>query len=130
MSSGEKHRYRILLLLKLDAQRLFERIKLRAADYLLDFSLKRTREHLGDVFKSRYPEVKIEELKFCSEEVILNLDHFYHRVDELKWYLYHTEDMPTNVENCVRRDIGKLETSYHALNLYLEAELDSCQVSE
>ena len=122
--NDKKIEYRIVLLLKIDAQRLYERIKFRMVDCLSDFSLKRTREHLGDVFKNRYDQVKIEDLCSCSEEMLVALDNFYHQADELKWYLYHTVEMPSKVETIVKRELSKLESSYYSLDLYLKAELD------
>ena len=121
--------YRVVLLLKIDAQRLYERIKYRMADCLIDFSLKRTREHLGDVFKNRYDQVKIEELRLCSEEMLVALDDFHHLANELKWYLFHTEEMPSKVESTVKRHLHKIESSYHSLDLYLKAELDQAEGS-
>ena len=68
-------------------------------EYISDLSLKRTREYLEDVFKTRYFDMKIEDLELCDEEVIISLDRFYSQVDELKWYLFHTEDMTAALED-------------------------------
>lgn len=118
-------RHKILLLLKIDAQRLFERITLRSMDYISDLSLKRTREYLEDVFKTRYYHMKTDDLVLCDEEVIINLDHFYTQVDELKWYLFHTEDMTAALEDRVNQEIDKLKPTFDTLNLYLESQLDA-----
>lgn len=115
--------YRILILLKLDAKRLYERIKYRAPEYIEVFSGKRTRDHFGEIFKSRYDQAKIEDLKYCSEDVIIGLDHFYTKVDDLRWYLNHTEDMPNTVYENVYRFIRELKSSFETLNLYIDAEL-------
>src|SRR5690349_9065879 len=90
---------RLLMLLKLDAKRLFERIKFRAPEYMYEFSLKRTRDHFPAVFKNRYDETTIKELMLCGQEVIAGLDIFYTKVDEIRWYLNHTQDMPNRVED-------------------------------
>lgn len=113
----------LLLLLKLDAQRLFERIKFRAPEYLTVFSARRVRDHFADIFKNRYHEANLETLQKCSEEVIVSLDRFYTRVDDLYWYLNHTQDMPMKVSDHVYHTINELEEEYSTLNLYIEAEL-------
>jgi hypothetical protein len=115
--------HQLLVLLKLDAQRLFERIKYRAPEYLNVLSLKRTREHFKDVFKSRYFEMALTDLKKCSEEVIIGLDQFYSKVDNLHWYLNHTQDMPMMISDRVYAAIKELEGLYQTLTLYIDAEL-------
>jgi len=111
------------MLLKLDALRLFERIKYRAPEYMYDFSLKRTRDHFPEVFKNRYDNVTIEELKLCGQEVIAGLDQFYTKVDEMRWYLNHTQDMPNRVEDKLHHHIRELEKYFETLNLYIDAEM-------
>lgn len=114
---------RLLMLLKLDALRLFERIKYRAPEYMYEFSLKRTRDHFPDVFKNRYEKVTIEELMLCGQEVIAGLDQFYTKVDEMRWYLNHTQDMPNKVEDKLHHHIKELEKHFQTLNLYIDAEM-------
>lgn len=115
--------HQLLVLLKLDAQRLFERVKHRAPEYLNVLSLKRTREHFKDVFKSRYYHIELTDLKKCSEDVIIGLDRFYSRVDNLHWYLNHTQDMPMMISDRVYAAIKELEGLYQTLTLYIDAEL-------
>ncbi|MCP4914187.1 MAG: hypothetical protein GY909_13830 [Oligoflexia bacterium] len=115
---------RILTLLKLDATRLFQRIKRREAEYMQVFSAKRTREHFPHIFKNRYEGIKIEDLKLCSEEVIMGLDSFYTHVDDLRWYLSHTEEMPGTVNEKVSKSIRDLEKAYDMLSLYIDAEIN------
>ncbi len=113
----------MLMLLKLDALRLFERIKFRAPEYMYEFSLKRTRDHFPDVFRNRYEQVTIRELGMCSQEVIAGLDQFYTKVDEMRWYLNHTQDMPNRVEDKLHHHIKELEKHFQTLNLYIDAEM-------
>ena len=114
---------RMLMLLKLDAQRVFERIKYRAPEYMYEFSLKRTRDHFPAVFKNRYDETKIAELLLCGPEVIAGLDQFYTKVDEIRWYLNHTQDMPNRVEDKLHSQIRELEKLFETLNLYIDVEM-------
>lgn len=106
---------RILALVRLDAQRLYERIKYRAPEYLTIYSVKRTRDHFAAVFKNRYDEISIEDLKFCDESVIYALDAFYSAVDKLRWYLYTTEDMPNKVDIRVHSTLKELRKDYENL---------------
>jgi hypothetical protein len=114
---------RMLMLLKLDARRVFERIKFRAPEYMYEFSLKRTRDHFPEVFKNRYDEVRISELMLCGPEVIAGLDQFYTKIDELRWYLNHTQDMPNRVEDKVHSHIRELEKYFDMLDLYIDVEM-------
>lgn len=120
----------MLMLLKLDALRLFERIKFRAPEYMYEFSLKRTRDHFPEIFKNRYDDVTIKELMFCGQEVIAGLDQFYTKVDEMRWYLNHTQDMPNRVEDKLHSHIRDLEKHYQTLNLYIDAEMGLMQETQ
>jgi len=114
---------RVLVLLKLDAKRLFFRIRDREPEYLAVFSLKRSRTHFKEIFTNRYDEIKISELLHCSQDVIVGLDQFYSKVEEMRWYLGYTEDMPGTVDEKVRHFIHDLTSLYEVLNLYIKAEL-------
>lgn len=114
---------RMLMLLKLDAKRLFERIKYRAPEYMYDFSLKRSRDHFPEVFTNRYDSVSIKDLMLCGQEVLAGLDQFYSKVDEMRWYLNHTQDMPNRVEDKIHSHIRELEKFYDTLNLYIDVEM-------
>ena len=114
---------RMLMLLKLDAKRLFERIKFRAPEYMYEFSLKRSRDHFPAVFNNRYDQTTIKELMLCGQEVIAGLDLFYTKVDEMRWYLNHTQDMPNRVEDKIHSHIRELEKYFETLNLYIDVEM-------
>lgn len=114
---------RIALLLKLDAKRLYERIRDRRAEYIGIFAMKRTRDHFPQIFKTVYHEAKLQELVHCSPESIVALDNFYSKADEMKWYLYSTEDMPQTVEDKIDRFVRELGVLHETLSLYLEADL-------
>jgi len=114
---------RLLVILKLDSRRLYERLKYRAPEYLTIFSLKRTRDHFKEVFYSRYETCEVSELLYCSEDVLVGLDQFYSCVEDLRWYLGHTEDMPAKVEDKVYAKLREVEVFYDTLGLYINAEL-------
>lgn len=122
-SRNDEKTQRVLMLLKIDANNVFKRIKTRKLEYLEIFALRRTREHFPMIFDNRYEETSLESLMSCSTELITTLDQFYTPVEEMKWYLYKTEDMPNTVEDFISRQIRKMEKLLTTLNLYLDAEL-------
>ncbi|MBY0516766.1 MAG: hypothetical protein K2P81_07655 [Bacteriovoracaceae bacterium] len=122
-SSKDEITQRYLLLFKLDAQNLLSRIKERRKEFVEVFALRRTREHFPWIFSSRYERATIKDLAHCSTETISALDQFYGLVDQMKWYLFQTEDMPSTVEDNIYRMSKKLEKLHSTLNLYLDAEM-------
>lgn len=122
-SRNDESTQRVLLLLKLDANNLFKRIKNRKMEYLEIFALRRTREHFPMIFKNRYEGTSIVDLSHCSTDLITTLDQFYTLVEEMNWYLFQTQDMPNTVEDFIERKIIRLEKLLATLNLFLDAEL-------
>lgn len=114
---------RYLLLLKIDAQNLVDRVKDRRTEFVEVFSLRRTREHFPKIFFTRYDQATLQDLVHCSSETIVALDQFYKLAEEMSWYLYQTEDMPATVEDTIYRMSRRLEKSHATLSLYLGAEL-------
>lgn len=122
-SKNDEISQRVLVLLKIDANNLFNRIKDRKAEYLEIFALRRTREHFPKIFKNRYEGTTIMDLSHCSTELITTLDQYYTLVEEMSWYLFQTEDMPNTVEDYINRKISRMGKILASLNLYLDAEL-------
>ncbi len=114
---------RVLVLLKLDSKNLYKRLSERREEYVEIYSVKRTRNHFPEIFHSRYPEASIKELLHCSLDTIQALDQFYTEVEEMYWYVMHTEDMPVTVEDNAARYLKRIENFYQTLHLYLDAEL-------
>jgi len=85
--------------------------------------LKRSRDHFPAVFNNRYDSTTIKELMLCGQEVIAGLDQFYSKVDEMRWYLNHTQDMPNRVEDKVHAHVRELEKYSEILNLYIDVEM-------
>ena len=122
-SKSDEITQRVLILLKIDANNLFQRIKDRRSEYLEIFALRRTREHFPKIFTNRYEGTTIMDLSHCSTDLITTLDQFYTLAEEMSWYLFSTEDMPNTVEDFVHRRILRMEKLLSTLNLYLDAEL-------
>ena len=122
-SRNDETTQRVLMLLKIDANNVFKRIKTRKSEYLEIFALRRTREHFPMIFNNRYKDTSLENLMSCSTELITTLDQYYTPVEEMSWYLFQTEDMPNTVEDYIDRKIARMEKLLATLNLYLDAEL-------
>jgi hypothetical protein len=122
-SRNDETTQRVLMLLKIDANNVFKRIKTRKSEYLEIFALRRTREHFPMIFNNRYKDTSLENLMACSTELITTLDQYYTPVEEMSWYLFQTEDMPNTVEDYIDRKIARMEKLLATLNLYLDAEL-------
>lgn len=122
-SKNNEATQRVLVLLKIDANNLFNRIKERKSEYLEIFALRRTREHFPMIFNNRYAGTSIMDLSHCSTELITTLDQYYTLCEEMSWYLFQTEDMPNTVEDYISRKIRKMEKLLATLNLFLDAEL-------
>lgn len=120
---------RFLTLIKLDATRLFERLAGRRVEYLNLFALKRTREPFDAVFASKFDQVQLSELGQCSEELIVAIDQFYAEVEQLKWYLYHTEDMPGTIDDELNRALKRIGRYFEDLMLMLKVEIDLAKES-
>ncbi len=119
----DEEKERIILLLKIDANNLFRRIKDRKNEYLEIFSLRRTRSHFPMIFRNRFETTTVNDLAHCGPELILLLNEFYTLAEEMNWYLYETQDLPNTVENFILRKIARMEKVLGSLNLFFDAEM-------
>ncbi len=122
--TAEIRKKRVVLLLKIDAENVFNRLNERLDDSMRVFSQKRTREHFSELFVTRYFGVSLADLSFCTEDVIIALDNFYKTVDEMRWYLSVTEDMPSTVNDKARYFFRELTKQYDTLKLYIASEFE------
>ena len=125
MRKLKEHEISILIMIKLDAESLHERVVQREKEYLRIFSTKRTREHFKDVFKTRFWDIHPDDLKICSQEVLIQLNKFYSHIDNLFWYLSSTEDMPGTIVDRVAPKIKEINYEFSVLKLFLEAQLSA-----
>ncbi|MAZ48319.1 MAG: hypothetical protein CME65_07130 [Halobacteriovoraceae bacterium] len=114
---------RYLTLVKIDSLNLMNRIVERQSEYLNDFSLKRDREIFKDVFTNRYSMTTMSDLAHIPLEIIELANDFYQHVDELKWYLMHTQDMPNTIEEEIQRKTAVLKKKHENLLIYINVEL-------
>lgn len=114
---------RFLFLIKIDSTNLMNRIEDRKQDYLNEFSLKRDREVFKENFQHRYAGTSMQDLAQLPLEIIELANDFYTHVDELLWYLLHTQDMPNTIEEEILRKTSSLQKKYQNLILYIDVEL-------
>lgn len=126
-SEIQEQKEKYLILLKIDAKNLFDRITKRRDEYMDDFSLKRDRAIFREVFYSRYSLMTMSELSHLSIEIIELANSFYLNVDELLWYLSHTQDMPNTIEDEILRSCSLLHKVLSNLTLYIDAELSGSE---
>lgn len=115
---------RLMILLKSDAEDLFRRLNLHLEESVSIMNLKRSRDHFKDLFRSRYPTFTAGELKLIDEASIVAVVAFYREVDELNWYLLHTQDQPQMILNHCEKAMLHIRGFFDTLKLHLEAELD------
>ncbi|MCB9062114.1 MAG: hypothetical protein H6622_11380 [Halobacteriovoraceae bacterium] len=121
----KQEKLNVITILKQDATNLFERIVYREADYLYIMSMRRTREHFKDIFKNRYDNVGVADLKLMTDELITAFDQFYKKVDEIKWYLFQTEDLPVMISKKLHHDFKDLRNYIEQVSLYANAEIET-----
>lgn len=107
----EKINYIILC----DARSLVHRISGRKDEYISIFALKRTREHFEQIFKNKFDQMTPELLSYCDQEVIGAYYQFQIEVENLKWYLVYTDDMPHSIDDHIARLINRVEKFYKEL---------------
>lgn len=114
---------RFLTLIKIDSTNLMDRMTERQNVYLNDFSLKRDRRIFEEIFFSRYSSTTMGDLAVMPLEIIELANDFYQHVDELKWYLMHTQDMPNTIEEEILRKTAVLKKKHENLIVYVNVEL-------
>ena len=65
----------------------------------------------------------MSDLSNLPSEVIQLCDAYYVMVDQLYWYLKHTQDMPNTIEDEIMRQVAKLNKKISNLQLYINAIL-------
>jgi len=112
----------ILNLIRIDAERLYIRIKERRNEYLRIFSAERTRSQFHEIFRFRFYEIPSHDLLQISEETYTSIEDFFNTIENLSWYLNHTQELPGTVAETVDRYISSIDNKYVLLQSYLKAE--------
>jgi len=112
------------VLLQLETKRIYERLKEKKEEFVLLYSLKRTRRPFEILFESKLKNLNLSFFENFSEEICLAYFQFFSSIEELEWYLLFTEDLPLSLEQHVEKLLKTCKCYYDVLQLYLRAELE------
>lgn len=90
---------RLVLLLKLEINRIIDDINTKKDILYKLWSKERTREPLISVLKSRFYDLSFTDLMFLEKDLNVELDRFYRALSDFKFYVTYTEDMPQTMKN-------------------------------
>lgn len=100
---------RLRRLMGLEVRRILRRLQEREAQLVELWSKHRAREPFVDTLFARWATAGVTELTLLSPEAIGPLSAFHDAVDDLRFYLRHTDDMPTTLGDRLRAEIEALE---------------------
>jgi len=106
---------RIRHLLALDASNVMRRLRARQDEMVSLFSRLRDREPLLGTIRTWFPTITLAELNALEPQHQRAVNAFYELLDDLRWYLQYTQDMPRQVALTIQAFITRLETSYGEL---------------
>jgi hypothetical protein len=112
---AEEMAARVRNLLAMDAAGVMRRLDARRDEMFALFSRLRSREPLLGTIASRYASGAFEQLIHLPEQEQAVVDHFYERLDELRWYFTYTEDMPGTAQQIFTKLHKRLEEAYRVL---------------
>jgi hypothetical protein len=116
-SAGRSARIRHLL--ALDAANVVGRLASRQHEMVALFSRLRDRSPMLEAIRSCFPSIAFSELATLAIGEQKAVNAFYELLDELRWYLQYTEEMPTQVQLKVGTYVGRLEACHRALSLVI-----------
>jgi hypothetical protein len=102
-------------LISVDASNVLERVAGRQDEMVGLFSRLRERGPLVGVLRSWFCSVTFSELAQLAPVEQLAINRFYEQLDSLRWYLQHTEDMPTLLQSRLTGLLRSLRASHRAL---------------
>ena len=57
---------------------------------------------------------------------VIELSHdFYKVIDDIYWYIMHTQDMPNTIQDTLVKRLGPLKKKYQNLIFYIDASLSN-----
>jgi hypothetical protein len=102
--------------LVLESKALMVRLAARQDEMVALFSRLRNREALLAPFHSLMDSMDFSHLVLLSPDEQQHVTGFRELVNEMKWYLMFTEDMPTQVQLKLTSFIKRLEVAFSALS--------------
>ena len=118
-------------LIALDAANVVKRLGTRQHEMVALFSRKRDRTPMMEAVRSVFASITFGELARLEPQEQRAVTVFYELLDELRWYLQYTEDMPTQVLTKVALFVGRLEAAHRTLVIAIgPASADGAAVVE
>ena len=112
---ADENAARVRNLLAIDAANIMRRLEARQEEMVALFSRLRSREPMLTTIASRFTSVTFSELVQLTvpEQSVVN--QFYESLDELRWYLTYTEDMPSTARLTISALHRRLQEAHRAL---------------
>ena len=107
---------RVRHLLSLDADTVMNRLASKQEEAVGLFSRLRTREGMVELCRSGFTTITFSELVRLDPAEQQAVEAFHHVLNELRWYVRYTEDMPSTVKSTVALYVGKLVGLHRLLN--------------
>ena len=107
---------RVRHLLSMDADTVIKRLASKQEEAVGLFSRLRTREGMVELCRSGFTTITFSELVRLDPAEQQAVEAFHHVLNELRWYVRYTEDMPSTVKSTVALYVGKLDGLHRLLN--------------
>lgn len=112
---------RVRHLLSLDAARVMARLAKRQGEVVRLFSRLRDRAPLLHMVASRFDSATFADLSALEPQEQVAAHAFHDLLDELRWYLTYTEDMPLTVQATLDQFARQLDDAHRALRTAIGA---------
>lgn len=107
---------RVRHLLSLDADAVMRRLSSKQDEAVGLFSRLRTREGMIELCRSGFTTITFSELVRLDPDEQLAVEGFHQVLNELRWYVRYTEDMPSTVKATVTLYVTRLDELHRRLN--------------
>lgn len=107
---------RVRHLLSMDADSVMKRLTSKQDEAVGLFSRLRTRDGMVELCRSGFTTITFSELVRLDPTEQQAVDAFHHVLNELRWYVRYTEDMPSTVKSTVTLYVAKLDGLHRLLN--------------
>jgi hypothetical protein len=118
-TDAETRASRIALLLVFEIQRIVRHLRIRRTMLVKTWSRFRAREPFLETMFSRWRTLDLRDLALLPEHVHQPLEMFFEELDDFRYYVSFTDDMPTTLEDQYDVSLARLtdaaENAVHAL---------------
>ena len=116
-ASAEAKRVRHLI--ALDANNVMTRLAARHEAMVQRFSRHRDRAALVEPLSTWFSSITFGDLAALETREQRAISRFYESLDELRWYLSSTEDMPNQVTLTLSQSLRRLQSKYKELTQFI-----------